>query len=495
MGERQSWLFEPSFNRTVKVRAASDRLTSDAGVLLLREVDHRLGLVESLASSLRDPRRQHLIRYTLSELLRERVYAMAQGYSAQDDLDRLAHDPAFKMAVWDRPGDVLRERLASQPTQSRLVSILSAEDNRAALHDALAESLRRFLRVSGPDRPVRRMTIDLDSFPVVVHGEQVGGAYNGYYKDTIYHPIVASACVEGRFDSSRRGGRFGNGFIGAKLRPGNTHTSNGALDYLKELVPACRRLARHFSLRLDAGFMIGSILDWLTEEKVRFVGRLKTNSRLDALAEPHLTRPPGRPPKKGYLRTVELGRYSAKDWKHPQRLILVVVDKPGQDGLLFDMPEYFFLVTNYPPAARSGVEMVTDYRGRGTFEDRVGEFNQVLGPHLSQSSFGDNETTLLLALLSFNLSSFLRLELEEGGGGWDLGRFRDSVLKAGGRVVRHGRRLVLYLASAVVRFWSRLSDRLERWTFPETLPRRSGPTRRDWIPPPAHAHQALVLRG
>ncbi len=67
----------------------------------------------------------------MTELLRERVYAMAQGYSAQDDADRLAHDPAFKMAVWDRRGDdVIEERLASQPTQSRLISILAQEDNR-----------------------------------------------------------------------------------------------------------------------------------------------------------------------------------------------------------------------------------------------------------------------------------------------------------------------------------------------------------------------------
>jgi len=104
MGEAQEWLFEPSFNRAVKVLASDDRITSDAGLLLLREADHRLGITEALAQRLADPRQRNLIRYQLVELLRERLYALAQGYSAQDDADRLAHDPAMKLAVWDRPG-------------------------------------------------------------------------------------------------------------------------------------------------------------------------------------------------------------------------------------------------------------------------------------------------------------------------------------------------------------------------------------------------------
>src|SRR6202795_3308728 len=135
MGEAQEWLFEPSFNHTVKVQASDDRITSDAGFLLLREADHRLGLTESLAQRLADPRRQDLIRYELVELLRERLYALAQGYSAQDDADRLAHYRAMKWAAWNRPGpQPLEERLASQPTQSRLIDILTrTPGNRAAL--------------------------------------------------------------------------------------------------------------------------------------------------------------------------------------------------------------------------------------------------------------------------------------------------------------------------------------------------------------------------
>ncbi len=99
MGEGQCNIFEPTFNRSFKVQTTDARLTSDAGVVLLREAEHRLGLIESIASKISDPRNPSYIRYGMDELLRERVYAMALGYSAQDDVDRLAHDRAFRAAV------------------------------------------------------------------------------------------------------------------------------------------------------------------------------------------------------------------------------------------------------------------------------------------------------------------------------------------------------------------------------------------------------------
>ena len=89
MGEGEKPLFEPSFNRAVKVHGGQDRLTSDAGTLLLREADHRLSLTQSLAAQLYDRRNSDRTRYTLVELLRERLYALAQGYDAQDDVDEL----------------------------------------------------------------------------------------------------------------------------------------------------------------------------------------------------------------------------------------------------------------------------------------------------------------------------------------------------------------------------------------------------------------------
>jgi hypothetical protein len=498
MGERQGTLFEPEFNRAVKVKVTDERLTSDAGLVMLREADHRLGLTESLAAKLDDPRHPNRIRYTLTELLRQRVYALATGYESQDDLDRLAHDPAMKMAVWDRPGErVLDERLASQPTHSRLIDILAyQEGNRETLRDALADWIHRHLRVAGRDHAVRYATVDVDSFPLEVHGEQEGAAYNGHYQSTIYHPLVASFSVAGDYDSAREGFRLGNGFVHAVLRMGHVHTSKGALSFIQEVIRKTDALAQVLDFRLDAGLAIGEIMDYLTDEKKGFSGRLRGNSALDRLAEPHLKRPVGRPPKEGYQRVIELGKQQLNGWRHPQRLILVVTDRPDPvTGQLNLLPDYFFLVTNWTPKRLGAEQVLERYRKRGTFEDRLGEFVSAVGGHLSSHEGLDNEVTFLLQLLSFNLASILRIELEaKTGGGWDLRRFQDYVLKAGGRVIKGKRRLTLYIAQAVVGFWRLVLARVASWRLPGRWAPPRGGRRGPWVPPPPHSHLQEVLR-
>jgi hypothetical protein len=497
MGERQGWLLEPTFQRAVKVAAGNDRLTSDGGAILLREADHRLGLVESLAARLADPRRQDRIRYTLLELLRFRVYALGLGYSAQDDLDRLCHDPALKLAVWDRYGEqTAEERLSSQPTQSRLIDILAHHrGNREAVRDALGDWLNRWVRATGQDRRLRQATIDVDSFPIEVFGQQEGRAYNGYHQAVTYHPLVASVCAGGHYDSGKEGCRLGDGFLHAILRPGNAHTADGIRRFLRNVITRARDLAWSFDLRIDAGFTEGPVLDDLTDENVRFVGRLKSNAVLEELAAPHLGRPVGRPPKEGYEDVIELGSHQAGTWKHAQRLILVIIDRPDpKTGQLPLWVEHFFLVTNWPPETKSADDVLEHYRRRGTFEDRLGEFHAAVGPHLSSPQFHENEVLLLLSLLAYNLTSLLRTELETSDGAcWDLQRFQHSVLKAGGRLIKHARRLVLALAQAVTPFWRTLAVCLTRWRLPERWTPR-GPQHRDWMPPPPHAHRTLVLR-
>ena len=491
MGEKANWLFEADFNRSIKVQATDERITSDAGLLLLREADHRLGLIEDLADKLVDPRNPDYTRYDLVELLRERLYGLAMGYSAQDDADRLAHDPAMKLAVWDRPGErAIDERLASQPTQSRLVDILTRwKTNRAALRDSLADCCARHLRATGGDHAARWITIDVDSFPLVVHGRQPGAAYNGYYRDFIYHPLVASYAVEGDYDSPFYGGRLGNGFVHAILRQGQVPTAQGVLRFLQEMLRLAEPLGYVADLRLDAGYIFGEVLDWLTERKQRFLGRIKSNSVLERLAAPHLTRPPGRPPKQGYETVIELAPYQAASWRHAQRLVLVVVDRPDPaTGQLNLFPDHFFMIVGWPKDELSGEQALAHYRRRGTFEDRLGEFQQAIRPRLSHNDFHENETVLRLALLAFNLASTLRIEYETGAGScFDLGRFQRDVLKAGARVVKHARRLIVHVAQVVLPFWEQLVARIRRWRLPERFPKPRGPRPRVWRPPPPHA--------
>jgi len=497
MGEAQAFFFEPSFNRAVKVRATDDRLTSDAGALLLREADNKLGLTESLAAKLIDPRNPEKIRYDLVELVRERLYGMANGYSTQDDADRLAHDPAFKLAVWDRPGEnVINERLASQPTQSRLIDTLARPTNLAALRESLADWSHRHLKAVGGDRPAQYVTIDIDSFPLVATGDQEGAKYNGYYCEKIFHPLVASYCVAGDYDATREGFRLGNGFVHATLRAGNVHTAEGIKRFLLETIRKTKSFAEAVDIRIDAGLVEGPVLDMLTREKVRFIGRIKSNAILERMADPHVSRPPGRPPQGGYEYTVELGMYQAASWKHSQRIVLVVVDRPDKNGQLNLSPDYFFLVVGWKQAELSADESLAHYRKRGTFEDRLGEFNQAIGAKLPSQKFRENEATLLLALLAFNMANMLRIEMETTAGScWDLGRFQRDVLKAGGSVVKHSRRLVLNLAKAIVPLWEVMKTCIAAWRFPASFAAPCGAYSHAWTPLPRHAFREDTRRG
>jgi hypothetical protein len=494
MGEAGSVFFEPTFNRAVKVRSRDERLTSDGGIILLREADQRLGLIESLVERLYDPRRPDLIRYKLAELLRERIYGLCLGYSVADDMDRLAQDPAVRIAVWDRPGErVLEERVASQPTHSRLLDIIgNFKENLEAVRSALAEWVERHLRACGRDHAVLRGTVDVDGLPIRTYGSQPGAAFNGYYDEQVYYPLVAGFSPEGDYDSRR----LGDGFVHAVLRKGNCAPAQGALRFIREAHRKCLGLARVIDFRLDAAFTIGSVMDGLYEDGIRFLGRLKTNNVLEQLARPHIYRPPGRPPAEGYEYTVELGSYQAESWRHAQRVVLVIVDKPDpKTGQLELFPNHFFIVTNWTKEERSAEEILAHYRRRGTFEDRIGELSQAISVRLSSPKFQENEATLLLSLLAFNLASILRGELEDATpGGWDLGRLQTSVLKTGARVVKSARRIFLDIAKAALVLWDLLVSRIERWHLPPRWPAPKGPQKGQWVPPPRHAHVTLVLR-
>jgi len=498
MGEAQEWLFEPTFNRTIKVRTADPRVTSNAGTLPLREVDHRLGLTADLAAGLTDRRDPDRVRYTLAELLRQHLYAFALGYAHQDDQDVLAHDVGMKLAVWDRPGKkVVEERLASQPTDWRLIDALSTKPHRHALREALAEWVGRHQRAAGRGRKVKRGTLDIDPFPIPVHGRQAGGAYHGYYRQTMYYPLVASFCAEGDFAATR----LGEGFIHAILRRGNAASADGAVRFVCETIRKARPLAQHLDVRIDAGLVEGRVLDAVDDAGVHFVGRIKANPRLEDLAAPYLRRGPGRPTKEGDEFALDLGSYRAASWSRPYRLVLVVVDLPDpKTGLRGLFPHSFFLITNWPCDQRSPWALVEHYRQRGTFEDRFGEFNAVIGGGLPAESFEANEASLLLKVLAFNLAGMVRGELEDASGtGWDLKRVQQTVLKAGARVVKHGGRLLVDVAEAVGMLWERLLKRVERWWRDpawgrDASGRPRGPRPRRWIPAPAHAHLCLVLR-
>ena len=494
-------LYSFDFNHSVKLRNESPRITSNAGALLLREVDHKLGVVDSLANDLFDPRDNRFTRYSMAELLRERLYAFATGHARQDDVDILAHDPAFKTAVWDRAGDVVAdERLASQPTASRLIDMLTQGDNRLTLGRHTATPILRHLRQSGNDRKVSLGVIDIDGFPIETHGQQEGAAHNGYYRKTIYSPLVAYFSPEGTFESDR----LGEGFLHAMLRDGNAAPADWAELVLDEAVDKAREMAQTVAVRMDAGFASAKVLNHLNAKGVKFTARLPANAALERLAANLVARPAGRPTRDGYEFAIDFHGYRNPDWDEDYRVVLVVVDKPGRDGALSLFPHHFFLVTNWPTQRFQVWDLLSHYRKRGTFEDRLGEWN-AFGVNLSHNDFGKNEVTLLLSMLAFNLCAVLRGEMESASdsrtdapaapeeSGMDMGRFCNLMLKVGATLTRGGRRLCFDIAQGIAPLWCILLKRLGRFLPPPQTPLLT-PMQNAFTPLPEHAFRTFTPR-
>ena len=474
MGEADPTRFPFSFNRSVAFEGRPERLTRDAGALLLREVDERTGLTGRLAARLHDPRHPVFITHPLAELLRARLYAMAQGHRDQDDLDDLRHDPALRLAVSERSGDAsLRQSepqvpdgLASQPTQSRLVETCAHPANLDVLNDALftqgAEDFRRLRR----GRRANHGVLDVDSTATPVHGLQPGSGFSGHYHMQCYHPLVAILPETGAW-------------LAVRLRPGNAHTAAGMEDFLFPLLERCdREVYRVTAVRGDAGMPSEPLLAGLEERDVGFVFRLATNAVLEKLAEPYLRRPVGRPPHEPRVWCHEL-LYAAESWSHPRRVVLVVLEEPGQLFL-----RHFFLVTDWPPEQISGEDLLEYYRERATAEGHIGDFKTVLRPALPSTNrpkshlrgkkpqvsrpvprdaYACNEANLLLYALAYNLANTARRILARATReSWALRRCRDTLLQVAGKVVLHARRVTVVVREQIAPLWSAFLKTLHR---------------------------------
>lgn len=483
MGEDLSSI-RAQFNGSVRIESRPERISAQGGALIIREVMERFGLIRWLVNRLHDPRKPELITHPLSELLMTSLLLLALGWRDRDDADPLRDDPLLRIATSERRGispletrpreagvplsknPPVPDGLASQPTLSRLVRALSEPDNRTVLRTALMETTARRLGAGRNGQRYRQVTLDMDSIPIEVYGEQPGSEYNGHYHARIYHPLVCSI------------GETGD-LVDARLRPGRAHTAEGDLDFIRPLIDQVeKRIGQVVAVRVDAGFPDEPFLKGLEDIRVPYVARIKNNPVLDRMAEPYLKRPVGRPPQQPRTWFHEMS-YQAKSWSQARRVILVVVERSGEL-----IPDYFWLLTSWTEAQRSAESLLELYRQRGTAEGHQGELKSVLEPALSSSprpkqtyrgqppkkqypsgdSFAHNEVLLLLNMLAYNLMHLARTLLEsDTQQGWSLKRLQERVLRVPARVLVHGRRAVVVLSETVAGLWRGLWDKLMRW--------------------------------
>jgi hypothetical protein len=489
MGDSQGTLFPLEFNRSIHLETRPERVSSDSGALLLRELMDRLGYARLFQRHLRDPRDPARVKHPFEELLRTAVLLLAQGWSDQSDVKLLRDDPALRLAVSSRRGQrPLREAvhrepegLCSQPTLSRLAQDVGLPENVSGLGAVLLDAAEQ-RRGPSPGERYRETTLDLDSLPREVFGQQPGSAWNGHYRMRCYHPIVVRS-------------EWGD-YLGAKLRPGNVHTADGGLAFVLPILRRARTWAEQVWLRADAGFPEPELLATLEKEGFLYVARLKTNAALERLAAPLLADPPGAGDGRERVWTHEL-TYRARSWAHPRRVVLVVVERGTGQGELF--LDHFFLLSN-ASVAITGQALLERYRQRGTAEKDFGDWNQALDVALSSAprpkthyrgqtveapydepdSFAANEARLLLGLVAANLlHAGAELLARDTAARMSRERFRQLLLKVTGRALLGRRQIRFVIDAARADLWRRFMRRLN-----QHYPARGSPALRT-LPLPA----------
>ena len=337
MGEKQNQPFQLLFSASLKIDFQGSRVTSDGGLILVREFDERLGLEKLIEEHLSDSRQGLNKQFTLADLLRQSVYSRLAGYEDLNDAERLAADPTFRLIssqrIWDR-GAALTSTLHWFETE-----LLTKEENLIGLMALNRETVGQADSLDSSDRVV----LDMDSSESPVHGEQEGSAYNGHLESVCYHPL---------FLFNRHGD-----CLAAKLRPGNVHSAEDWNELLLPEIGREQKLGKEVVFRADAAFAKPEIYEALEERGVKYAIRIPANDNLERDIAELLRRPVGRPSHKPVVRYKGF-LYQAASWKTARRVVAKVEFHVGE---LF--PRVGFIVTNLSLPSRAVVRF---YNKRGT---------------------------------------------------------------------------------------------------------------------------------
>ena len=403
--------------RVIEADFSGGDLSSDGGLLLLRQVDRHLGLSHAAAAAIPDPRDPERIHHGLRDLLAQRLYGLCCGYEDLNDHKALCGDVLMQTAVGRD------ELLASAPTFSRLET-RATRAQAWALHEVLVEQFIASHKVAPAE-----LVLDIDASDVPLHGNQELSQFHAYYDHHCYLPLYVFC---------------GQAMLACYLRPSKIDGAKHAAAVIKLLVGRLRQVwpSTRFIVRADSGFCRRRLLQWCERSGVGYVIGLARNTRLHAAveyAEAALA--------DGYAATGTKQRfigefgYAAKTWSHERRVVTRL--EYGAQGT---NPR--FIVTNLEGEAVQLYERL--YCQRGEAENRIKEAQlDLFGTRASCTRFVANQFRLLLAALAYTLMVRLRelalhaSELERAS----AATIRCRLLKIGAAMLRNTRRVRVMLAS------------------------------------------------
>lgn len=428
--------FQELFDRPVLAIFDAHAGSSDGGAVLLKAADARLGMTRMLAACIDDVRQSGKISHSMEDVIGQRVFGMACGYSDCNDAARLANDPVQKLLVGRDPlgGDAL----ASQPTLSRFENSVTWKDLFRMGDGMMKCVVKRHHERLSPK--VKLITLDLDPTDDPTHGAQQLSFFNGFYDEHCYLPVVGFMTFNEESEQY---------LFAAMLRPGNVAAKVGAIGILKRTIAELRKKfpEAQIRVRLDGGFAAPEIFDYLEGEDVEYVINMGKNAVLKCKAELQMTEV--RKLSAASNRTEHVydeTQYKAGTWHKPRRVIIKaeVVCQVGREAK--DNPR--FVVTNMKQSPEHIYRNI--YSARGDAENRIKELkNGVQIDRTSCTNFKANQMRVLFSAAAYILFQEIRLAAT----GTALAKaqvisLQLHLVKLGARVVSSVRRIILHLPAS-----------------------------------------------
>ncbi len=408
--------------RQVTVNFEGGEITSDSGLLLVRQADNALGLTSGMAACIVERRDSRYIDHNLKTLLRQRTYQVVAGYEDCNDAAVLRRDPALKAAC----GRMLSDNdLGSQPTLSRLENSITNRD----LYRLGEYFVDLYIGRKRKKKP-KKIILDLDGTDDPTYGDQQLTFFHGYYDQYMYHPLVIYDAGTGEL-------------ITAALRAGNRHASYGAVSILRRIIPKLKEAftKAEIIIRGDAGFAVPEMYEYCEQEGLKYVVGLIRNDVLERMVEDLLEEAHQRYKEtEQKQRLFAEGTYQAQSWSKERRVVMKAEWLPKG-------PNTRFVVTNLSSGAKELYEFYTE-RG-GTCEVRIDEFkNGLKADRLSCHRFLANQFRLFLHMAAYWLVLRLRESLYKTEfATLQIQQLRLRLLKIGGQVIQTARRIWFRLAS------------------------------------------------
>ena len=412
--------------KKVSVGFDGGMLSSDAGVLLLRGVEKRLGIAARLAASMRDRRDPERIEHTLEEMLRLRMFAIACGYEDANDCGVLRHDPAFKMAVGRLPAS--GDPLCSQPTMSRLENAPSRIEI-ARLMRAMVDQF-----CASWKRAPTSITLDIDDTFDAVHGRQQLSLFNAHYDEYCFLPIHIYEGTSGKP-------------VAVILRSGKTPSGAEVRTVLKHVINRIRWHwpKVHILIRGDSHYGRHEAMAWCEQTPgIDYVFGYSGNEVLDGMVRPIADELCVKRALSGAekLRRYSKLSYGAKSWRKVRRLIARI--EATMLGL-----DVRFVVTSLNAAAKDIYETV--YCARGQAENFIKLHKaQLASDRTSCRDPRANQMRLILHTAAY----WLLYELRAGApkrSAWARAEFKTlrlRLIKIAARVVEGTARIRVWLPTA-----------------------------------------------